>query len=62
MLELKCCSSLTGLPITGAILVKQGGHDYSGLQIFSGLSAIIGGTILVGATYFLGKQKGTWRV
>jgi hypothetical protein len=55
-------SNLTGLPTMGAILVRQSGHDYSGLAIFSGVSCIVGSVILVWATYFLGKTKGTWKV
>ncbi|KAF2709139.1 MFS general substrate transporter [Pleomassaria siparia CBS 279.74] len=55
-------SNLTGLPTTGAILDRQGGHEYSGLQIFSGASAVLGSLILVAATYFLGKTKGSRKV
>ncbi|KAF7588895.1 hypothetical protein BBP40_005045 [Aspergillus hancockii] len=34
-----CC--LTGLPIMGAILNRQGNTDYSGLQLFSGISCLL---------------------
>lgn len=46
----------------GAILHRQGDHDYSGLQVFSGVGSIIGAVFLIAATYSLGKAKGTWKV
>jgi hypothetical protein len=55
-------SNLTGLPIMGAILGRQGGHDYSGLQIFGGGSCILGSIPLTMATYLLGKTQGIWKV
>jgi hypothetical protein len=55
-------SSLTGLPIMGAILERQGSMEYSGLIIFSGVGSIVGAALLVVATYLLGKKLGTWKV
>lgn len=46
----------------GAILAKQGSHDYSGLQIFSGVSCVMGGLFLIAATYCLGKTQGSRKV
>ncbi|KAF2034217.1 MFS general substrate transporter [Setomelanomma holmii] len=56
------CSNLTGPPIMGAILNRQGAHDYSGLQIFGGVSSIVGCVFLVGSTYLIGKKQGSWKV
>ncbi|KAF2009284.1 MFS general substrate transporter [Aaosphaeria arxii CBS 175.79] len=55
-------SNLTGLPIMGAILVRQGGVDFSGLQIFAGVNCILGSVLLLVATYSFGKTQGTWKV
>lgn len=46
----------------GAILAKQGSHDYSGLQIFSGISCVVGGGFLIAATCILGKSQGSRKV
>lgn len=54
-------STLTGLPIMGAILGRQNNTDYWGLQLFSGLSCLMGGILLIPATYFLRQHFGTWR-
>ncbi|TPX12637.1 uncharacterized protein E0L32_000814 [Thyridium curvatum] len=54
-------STLTGLPIMGAILGRQHNNDFSGLQLFSGVSCLLGGVLLIGATYFLRRHFGTWK-
>jgi hypothetical protein len=46
----------------GAILGRQGGGNYSGLQIFGGGGCLLGSILLTGATYLLGKTKGSWKV
>ncbi|KAF2134691.1 MFS general substrate transporter [Dothidotthia symphoricarpi CBS 119687] len=55
-------SNLTGLPLMGAILNRQGNHDFSGLTIFAGVSCLLGSIVLTAATYFLGKTQGSWKV
>jgi MFS family permease len=61
-LKLTLHSCLTGLPIMGAILNRQGDHDYSGLQVFGGSSCLLGSVLLLGATLLLGKTQGTRKV
>ncbi|KAK4140138.1 major facilitator superfamily domain-containing protein [Dichotomopilus funicola] len=55
-------SSLTGLPIMGAILNRQGDTDYSGLQIFAVATCLIGTGLLAASTYYMGRSHGTWKV
>ncbi|ORY03674.1 major facilitator superfamily domain-containing protein [Clohesyomyces aquaticus] len=55
-------SNLTGPPIMGAILGRQGGTDYSGLAIFGGATLLVGTAFLISATYLLGKTRGSWKV
>ncbi|KAI0547028.1 major facilitator superfamily domain-containing protein [Xylaria curta] len=55
-------SCLTGLPIMGAILDRQGGHNYSGLQIFSGTACLLGGVLLAISTYILSRSRKSWNV
>jgi hypothetical protein len=62
ILPLTYGSNLTGLPIMGAILVRQGNVDYAGLAIFGGVSSLLGCILLAGATYISGKRLSTWRV
>ncbi|KAK4494798.1 hypothetical protein PRZ48_014154 [Zasmidium cellare] len=53
---------LTGLPISGAILAKQGETVYWGAQSFAILSAMVGAILTAGATVIMGRAKGTWKV
>jgi len=53
---------LTGLPIMGAILKKQGGTNFAGLEIFAFVSALVGATFLASSTYLMAKSRGTWRI
>ena len=46
----------------GAILGRQGGDNYSGLQIFGGVSCLFGSILLTGATHLFGKTQGSWKV
>ncbi|KAI8633678.1 major facilitator superfamily domain-containing protein [Xylariaceae sp. FL1651] len=55
-------STLTGLPIMGAILDRQGDVDYSGLILFGGATCLLGSIFLAFSTYHLGKIRGTWKV
>jgi len=55
-------SCLTGLPIMGAILNRQGDTNFMGLQLFAGISCLLGATLLTISTYLQGKSRGTWRV
>ncbi|KAF2446718.1 MFS general substrate transporter [Karstenula rhodostoma CBS 690.94] len=55
-------ANLTGLPIMGAILDRQGDAEFSGLILFGGVGSIAGAAFLGVATYFLGKKLGTWKV
>ena len=55
-------STLTGLPIMGAILERQRGTNYEGLQIFSGLSCLLGSGLLAASTYFLSQRHESWKV
>ncbi|KAJ5584960.1 uncharacterized protein N7459_004760 [Penicillium hispanicum] len=55
-------SCLTGLPIEGAILNRQHGDNYSGLQIFAGLSLLLGSCFLAASTFLLARERGTWKV
>ena len=60
--HLTLTSNLTGLPIMGAILDRQGITEFSGLILFSGVSALIGAAFLFVATYILGRRLSTWKV
>ncbi|KAF2162684.1 hypothetical protein M409DRAFT_68973 [Zasmidium cellare ATCC 36951] len=53
---------LTGLPISGAILARQGGSVYWGAQSFAIISSLIGAIMTAGATILIGRSKGTWKV
>lgn len=53
---------LTGLPISGAILARQGESTYWGLQSFSVISSLLGGVLCTGATFLIGRSKGTRKV
>ncbi|KAJ5577692.1 uncharacterized protein N7459_006656 [Penicillium hispanicum] len=55
-------SCLTGLPIMGGILSRQGGNDYSGMQIFAAVSSLLGASFLALSTYQISRIRGTWRV
>ncbi|KAL5425789.1 hypothetical protein PMIN04_002401 [Paraphaeosphaeria minitans] len=55
-------ANLTGLPIMGAILNRQGGADYSSLMLFGGIGSIVGAAFLIVARYLLGKKLRTWKV
>ncbi|KAJ5689617.1 hypothetical protein N7462_004009 [Penicillium macrosclerotiorum] len=55
-------SCLTGLPIMGGILTRQGMTDFSGLQIFSAMTALLGACCLVISTYLLSQSHGNWKV
>ncbi|EED24291.1 MFS transporter, putative [Talaromyces stipitatus ATCC 10500] len=55
-------ASLTGLPIMGAILNRQSGTDFSGLQIFASMSALLGTGFLAVSTYFLSRARETWKI
>ncbi|KAL5363732.1 MFS general substrate transporter [Aspergillus floccosus] len=55
-------SCLTGLPIMGAILNRQGNTDYSGLQIFASTISILGSVGIGASTYLLSKMRKTWKV
>ncbi|KAL2810568.1 MFS general substrate transporter [Aspergillus granulosus] len=55
-------SSLTGLPIMGAILDRQHNTDFLGLQLFSSISVLLGFAFLVVATCLLSRAQGTWKV
>lgn len=46
----------------GAILNRQGGSDFSGLQIFASVTALLGSGFLAVSTYFLSRARGTWKV
>ncbi|KAK7733707.1 hypothetical protein SLS53_008174 [Cytospora paraplurivora] len=55
-------ASLTGLPISGAILGRQNNDDFSGLEIFCGASAVLGSSILAISTRTLAKTRNAWNV
>jgi MFS family permease len=55
-------SCLTGLPIMGAILNRQGSTDFSGLQIFASTISILGSLGIGASTYLLSKMRKTWKV
>lgn len=55
-------SCLTGLPIMGAILNRQGNTDFSGLQIFASTISILGALGIGASTYLLSKMRKTWKV
>ncbi|KAF2726274.1 MFS general substrate transporter [Polychaeton citri CBS 116435] len=53
---------LTGLPISGAILARQGESTYWGLQTFAVVSAMLGSALTLASTILIGRTKGTWKV
>ncbi|KAJ5263601.1 hypothetical protein N7478_011206 [Penicillium angulare] len=55
-------SCLTGLPLMGGILSRQGGTDFSGLQIFAAVASLLGAGFLVCSTHLLSQSRGNWRV
>ncbi|KAF2867775.1 major facilitator superfamily domain-containing protein [Massariosphaeria phaeospora] len=55
-------SSLTGLPIMGAILHRQHDTDFMGLQVFAGVSCLLGAGLLAVSTLFLSRTQKTWKV
>ncbi|KAB8233366.1 major facilitator superfamily domain-containing protein [Aspergillus alliaceus] len=55
-------SCLTGLPIMGAILNRQGNTDFSGLQLFGGITCLLGSCGIGIATYLLGNLRQTRKV
>ncbi|CAI7578882.1 unnamed protein product [Penicillium pancosmium] len=55
-------SCLTGLPIMGSILSRQGNDNFAGLQIFASVAALLGGCLIAWSTYLLGSSRGTRRV
>ncbi|KAH8660451.1 putative MFS transporter [Xylariales sp. PMI_506] len=55
-------SCLTGLPIMGAILSRQGGNDYSGMQVFSSVCCLLGSVLLAASTYLLAHSRQNWKV
>ncbi|KAH8882002.1 MFS general substrate transporter [Thozetella sp. PMI_491] len=50
-------STLTGLPIMGAILDRQNDTDFSGMQLFSGLTCLVGAGLIGVSTYYVSHQK-----
>lgn len=54
-------STLTGLPIMGAIFGKQHNSTYEGMQIFAIVSMFIGAVLLLASRNVLAKAHGTWR-
>ncbi|KAJ5279448.1 hypothetical protein N7478_004820 [Penicillium angulare] len=54
-------STLTGLPIMGAIFGRQHNSTYEGMQIFSIVSMFIGAVLLLASRNVLAKAHGTWR-
>ncbi|KND93406.1 Riboflavin transporter MCH5 [Tolypocladium ophioglossoides CBS 100239] len=55
-------STLTGLPIMGAILRRQQDTNFTGLQIFSGVSCLLGAGLLIVSTYGLARVRKSWKV
>ncbi|KAJ5710722.1 hypothetical protein N7488_004878 [Penicillium malachiteum] len=54
-------STLTGLPIMGAILADQGGEDFLGLQMFSFSTMILGSILIAISTCILCQRNKTWK-
>ena len=54
-------STLTGLPIMGAILDRQQG-DFVGLELFAAVSVLVGCVFLTVSTKVLGKMRNTWKI
>ncbi|KAF2487778.1 major facilitator superfamily domain-containing protein [Neohortaea acidophila] len=54
--------TLTGLPIQGAILARQGGDIYWGLQMFAFLSLLISAVLSTCTIFILRRERGTWKV
>lgn len=54
--------TLTGLPIQGAILARQGGDIYWGLQMFAFLSLLISAVLSTCIIVVLRRERGTWKV
>lgn len=46
----------------GAILNRQGGTDFSGLQIFASATALLGSGFLAVSTFLLSRVRNTWKV
>jgi hypothetical protein len=46
----------------GAILNRQSGTDFSGLQIFASVSPLLGSGFLAVSTYLLSRVRGTWKI
>ncbi|KAJ5624015.1 major facilitator superfamily domain-containing protein [Penicillium lagena] len=55
-------SLLTGLPIMGAILARQGGENYIGLQMFGSFALIVGAILVAISTWILRQRNQTWKV
>ena len=53
--------TLTGLPITGAILGRQHNETYMGMQAFAVGTMFLGFLFLLGARNVLARANGTWR-
>ncbi|TRX91525.1 hypothetical protein FHL15_007530 [Xylaria flabelliformis] len=60
IIGITCLTDL--IPIMGAILDRQGGHDYSGLQLVSGTACLLGGVLLAVSTYILSQSRKSWNV
>lgn len=46
----------------GAILDRQGGTDYSGLQIFASVSTLVGAGSMALSAYLLSRLEKTWKI
>lgn len=54
-------STLTGLPIMGAILGRQHNSTYMGLQVFAIVSLFLGSLCLLVSRNILAAKHGTWK-
>ncbi|KAK4543961.1 hypothetical protein LTR36_004735 [Oleoguttula mirabilis] len=55
-------SNLTGLPISGAILARQGDATYCGLQTFAIVATLLGAALTTVSTRLIAGKKGTWKI
>lgn len=61
ILLLTTCSTLTGLPIMGAILGRQHNTTYMGMQVFAIVTMFLGSLFLFVSRNVLAAAHGTWR-